>query len=151
MCHDLGTTVTRPSRNILDVTIVAPINNSKDCPFRWTYPQERAAGKLLFLVWTPSLCWASNQSPEGSFCLSGHFRGEKSKSREQGSQRQGSQQTEKMWIKCQRITAVVREHNQAFGSTSSYFHRASHIAYCLQSEGLAYKSFFANFISFFQR
>ena len=126
--------------------IVAPINNCKDCPFRWTYTQERVAGKLLFLVRTPSLCCASNQSPEGARCLSGHFRGEKSKSREQGSQR-----IEKMWIKCQRIAAAVREHKQAFGSRSSYFHRASYIAYCLRSEGLAYKSFFANYISFFQR
>jgi len=126
------------------------INNCKDCPFRWTFPQGRVAGKLLFLFRTPSLCWASNQSPEGALCLSGHFRGEKSKSREQGTQGQGSHQTEKMWIKCQRIAAAVSEHKQAFGSRSFYFQRASHTAYCLRSEGFAYKFFFANFISFFQ-
>lgn len=109
--------------------------------------RKNLTGKLLFLVWTPSLCWASNQSPEGALCFSGHFRGEQSKSKEQSSQQQGSQRTEKMWMKCQRITAAVREHKQAFGSRSFYFHRASCTAYCLRSEGLTYKSFFAKFIS----
>lgn len=34
VCHDLVTTVRRLSRNILDETKVAPVNNCKDCPFR---------------------------------------------------------------------------------------------------------------------
>lgn len=69
-------------------------------------PTGRAAGKLFSPVWTPSLYWASNQSPEVALCLSGHFGGEKSKSKEQGSQR-----TEKMWIKCQRMPKVLQGGN----------------------------------------
>lgn len=34
VCHDLVTTVRRLSRNILDETKAAPVNNCKDCPFR---------------------------------------------------------------------------------------------------------------------
>lgn len=38
VCHDLVTTVRRLSRNILDETKVASVNNCKDCPFRRGLP-----------------------------------------------------------------------------------------------------------------